>query len=77
MMDGTCDLCPRGEYQPDEVNVASCTPCPDNKTTEFVGSTMESECSKKLNLCNISCLIAILSGLVENVLHKRELPAVS
>ena len=51
---GTCVLCSRGEYQPDEVNIGSCTSCLDGKTTEFLGSTMESECSKILDLCSLT-----------------------
>ena len=74
-LDGDCVLCSQGEYQSNEVNVASCTPCPDRKTTEFTGSTMESECSKNLDLYPLTkhlILIAFLSGLVENVSHKEE-----
>ena len=68
-MDGTCVLCSRGEYQPDEVNVASCTACLDGKTTESTGSTMESDCSKISDLCSLTLNITCYPGwcFVENI----------
>lgn len=46
---GKCVLCNKGNYQ-DESGQTSCKSCPYGKTTAFVGSQSQLDCSGKRNM---------------------------
>lgn len=42
-----CQECPKGTYQT-EIGQTQCTPCPQNRTTEFNGTRSDSRCFRKI-----------------------------
>ena len=51
---GTCELCPHGTYNDDQIATDSCTDCPADLTTIVLGARNVTQCVKGKNIKTIS-----------------------